>query len=110
MQDKLQYIGLEFIKETETEAFLNNKIWNLKFMKESANPPDNLPKSEHSFKMIRSVLYPSNPIKHFWENVIFESVSLVSYNMIAPKPYVAPTTNAANPLGLKQEEVEYLAS
>ncbi|MBW0482446.1 hypothetical protein O181_022161 [Austropuccinia psidii MF-1] len=60
--------------------------------------------------MVQSLLYPSNPIKHFWGNVMFESISLVSYNVIAPKPYVAPTTNAANPLGLKQGAVEYLAS
>ncbi|MBW0490239.1 hypothetical protein O181_029954 [Austropuccinia psidii MF-1] len=41
---------------------------------------------------------------------MFESISLVSYDVIAPKPYVAPTTNAANPLGLKQGAVEHLAS
>ncbi|MBW0594085.1 hypothetical protein O181_133800 [Austropuccinia psidii MF-1] len=41
---------------------------------------------------------------------MFESISLVSYNVIAPKPYVAPTSNLTNPLGLKQGEVEYLAS
>ncbi|MBW0569794.1 hypothetical protein O181_109509 [Austropuccinia psidii MF-1] len=80
-------------------------------MKESAKPPDNLPKSEHSFfKMVQSLLYPSNPIKHFWKNLIFESISLVSYNVIAPKPYVAPTSNSTNPLGLKQGAGEYLTS
>ncbi|MBW0556607.1 hypothetical protein O181_096322 [Austropuccinia psidii MF-1] len=74
-------------------------------MKESERPPDNLPKSEHSFfKMVQSLLYPSDPIKHFWENVMFESISLVSYNVIAP------TSNSTDPLGLKRGEVEYLAS
>ncbi|MBW0474685.1 hypothetical protein O181_014400 [Austropuccinia psidii MF-1] len=80
-------------------------------MKESAKPQDNLPKSEHSFfKMVQSLLYPSNPIKHFWENGMFESISLVSYNVIATKPYVAPTSNSTNPLGLKWGEIEYFAS
>ncbi|MBW0493214.1 hypothetical protein O181_032929 [Austropuccinia psidii MF-1] len=60
--------------------------------------------------MVQSLLYPSNQIKHFWENVIVESISLVSYNVISPKPYVAPTSNSTNPLGLEQEAVEYLAS
>ncbi|MBW0496373.1 hypothetical protein O181_036088 [Austropuccinia psidii MF-1] len=60
--------------------------------------------------MVQSLLYPANPIKHFWENVMFESISLVSYNVIAPKPYVAPTSNSTDPLGLKQGAVEYLAS
>ncbi|MBW0552606.1 hypothetical protein O181_092321 [Austropuccinia psidii MF-1] len=41
---------------------------------------------------------------------MFESISLVSFNVIAPKPYVAPTSNLTNPLGLEQGEVEYLAS
>ncbi|MBW0561856.1 hypothetical protein O181_101571 [Austropuccinia psidii MF-1] len=41
---------------------------------------------------------------------MFESISLVSYNVIAPKPYVAPTSNLTDPLGLKQGAVEYLAS
>ncbi|MBW0555485.1 hypothetical protein O181_095200 [Austropuccinia psidii MF-1] len=41
---------------------------------------------------------------------MFESISLVSYNVIAPKPYVAPTSNSTNPLGLKRGAVEYLAS
>ncbi|MBW0489267.1 hypothetical protein O181_028982 [Austropuccinia psidii MF-1] len=41
---------------------------------------------------------------------MLESISLVSYNVIAPKPYVAPTSNSTDPLGLKQGEVEYLAS
>ncbi|MBW0581313.1 hypothetical protein O181_121028 [Austropuccinia psidii MF-1] len=41
---------------------------------------------------------------------MFESISLVSYDVIAPKPYVAPRSNSTNPLGLKQEAVEYLAS
>ncbi|MBW0568851.1 hypothetical protein O181_108566 [Austropuccinia psidii MF-1] len=79
-------------------------------MKESAKPPGNLPRSEHSFKIVQSLLYPTNPIKHFWENVMFECISLVSYNVIAPKPYVAPTSNETNPPGLKQGAVEYLAS
>ncbi|MBW0560592.1 hypothetical protein O181_100307 [Austropuccinia psidii MF-1] len=80
-------------------------------MKESAKPPDNLPKSEHSFfKMVKSLLHPSNAIKHFWENVIFESISLVSYVVIARKPYVTPTSNSTNPLGLKQGQVKYLSS
>ncbi|MBW0495138.1 hypothetical protein O181_034853 [Austropuccinia psidii MF-1] len=80
-------------------------------MKESAEPPDNLPNSEHSFfKMFQSLIYTSNQIKHFWENFMFESISLFSYNVIAPKPYVAPTSNSTNPLGLEWEAVEYLAS
>ncbi|MBW0477584.1 hypothetical protein O181_017299 [Austropuccinia psidii MF-1] len=41
---------------------------------------------------------------------MFESISLVSYDVIAPKPYVAPTTNSTNPLGLKWGAVEYLSS
>ncbi|MBW0517627.1 hypothetical protein O181_057342 [Austropuccinia psidii MF-1] len=41
---------------------------------------------------------------------MFESISLVSYNIIAPKPYVALTSNSTNPLGLKWGAVEYLAS
>ncbi|MBW0482789.1 hypothetical protein O181_022504 [Austropuccinia psidii MF-1] len=60
--------------------------------------------------MVQSLLYPSNTITNFWENGMFESISLVSYNFIAPKPYVEPTSNLTNPLGLKQGEVEYLAS
>ncbi|MBW0492047.1 hypothetical protein O181_031762 [Austropuccinia psidii MF-1] len=60
--------------------------------------------------MAQSLLYPSNPIKHFWANVVFESISLVSYNVIAPKPYVPPTSNSTDPVGLKQGTVEYLAS
>ncbi|MBW0545829.1 hypothetical protein O181_085544 [Austropuccinia psidii MF-1] len=80
-------------------------------MKESAEPPDNLPKSEHSFfKMVQSLLYPSNAIKHFWADVMFESISLVSYDVIAPKPYVAPISNLTDPLGLEWGAVEYLAS
>ncbi|MBW0504598.1 hypothetical protein O181_044313 [Austropuccinia psidii MF-1] len=80
-------------------------------MKESAKPPDNLPESEHSFfKMVQSLLYPANPVKIFWENVMFEYISLVSYDVIAPKPYVEPTSNLTNPLGLKWGAVEYLAS
>ncbi|MBW0563649.1 hypothetical protein O181_103364 [Austropuccinia psidii MF-1] len=80
-------------------------------MKESAKPPDNLTKSEHSFfKMVQSLLYPSHPIEHFWANFMFESISLVSYDVIEPKPYVAPTSNSTNPLGLERGEVEYLAS
>ncbi|MBW0534630.1 hypothetical protein O181_074345 [Austropuccinia psidii MF-1] len=80
-------------------------------MKESEKPADNLPESEQSFfKMVQSLLYPSNPIKHFWANVMFESISLVSYNVIAPKPYVAPTKHSTNPVGLEWGAVEYLAS
>ncbi|MBW0546086.1 hypothetical protein O181_085801 [Austropuccinia psidii MF-1] len=80
-------------------------------MKEPAKPPDNLPKSEHSFfKMIQSLLYPANTVRHFWANVMFESISLVLYNVIASKPYVALTSNLTNPLALKWGEVEYLAS
>ncbi|MBW0563897.1 hypothetical protein O181_103612 [Austropuccinia psidii MF-1] len=60
--------------------------------------------------MVQSLVYPSNPTKIFWANVIFEAISLVSYNVIASKPYVAPTTNAANPLGHEQGAVEYVAS
>ncbi|MBW0581829.1 hypothetical protein O181_121544 [Austropuccinia psidii MF-1] len=60
--------------------------------------------------MVQSLLYPTNPVKHFWANVLFESISSVLYNVIAPKPYVAPTSNSTNPLGLKRGEVEYLAS
>ncbi|MBW0585157.1 hypothetical protein O181_124872 [Austropuccinia psidii MF-1] len=41
---------------------------------------------------------------------MFESISLVSYNVIAPKPYVALTSNFTNPLALKWGAVEYLAS
>ncbi|MBW0480066.1 hypothetical protein O181_019781 [Austropuccinia psidii MF-1] len=84
--EELEISGLDFFKPTETEAFCNNNIWNLKSMKESAKPSDNIPKSENSFfKMIQSFLYPTNPIKHFWENVMFESIILVSYDVIAPK-------------------------
>ncbi|MBW0523509.1 hypothetical protein O181_063224 [Austropuccinia psidii MF-1] len=109
--EELEIAGLDFLNPTEAEAFFNNNIWILKLMKESAKPPDNLPKSEHSFfKMVQSLLYPSNPIKHLWENVMFESISLVLYNVIALKPYVAPTSNSTNPLGLKRGAVEYLAS
>ncbi|MBW0499283.1 hypothetical protein O181_038998 [Austropuccinia psidii MF-1] len=80
-------------------------------MKESAKPPDNLSNSEHSFfKMVQSLIYPANPVKHFWENVMFESISLVSYDVIAPKPYVALTSNSTDPIGLKQGAAEYLAS
>ncbi|MBW0568276.1 hypothetical protein O181_107991, partial [Austropuccinia psidii MF-1] len=76
-----------------------------------AKPPDNLPKSEHSFfKMFHSLLYRANPVKHFWENIMFESISLVSYDVIAPKPYVAQTLNSTYPLGLEWGTVEYLAS
>ncbi|MBW0476601.1 hypothetical protein O181_016316 [Austropuccinia psidii MF-1] len=60
--------------------------------------------------MVQSLLYPSNPIKNFWANVMFESISLVSYNVIAPEPYVAPTSNLTNPLGLKRGAVKQLAS
>ncbi|MBW0484382.1 hypothetical protein O181_024097 [Austropuccinia psidii MF-1] len=108
--EDLEMAGLAFFKPTETEAFFDNNIWNLKLMKESAKPPDNIPMSEHSFfKMVQSLLYPANPVKHFWENVMFESISLISYNVIAPKPYVELTSNSTNPLGLKQGAVEYLA-
>ncbi|MBW0522872.1 hypothetical protein O181_062587 [Austropuccinia psidii MF-1] len=80
-------------------------------MKESAKRPDNLPKSEHSFfKMVQSLLYPTNPVKHFWPKFLFESISLVSYNVIAPKPYVAPTSNSTDPLGCEHGAVDYLAS
>ncbi|MBW0587852.1 hypothetical protein O181_127567 [Austropuccinia psidii MF-1] len=41
---------------------------------------------------------------------MFLSISLVSNDVIAPKPYVAPTSNLINPLGLKRGAVEYLAS
>ncbi|MBW0548640.1 hypothetical protein O181_088355 [Austropuccinia psidii MF-1] len=41
---------------------------------------------------------------------MFESISLVSYNVIAPKPYVTPTSNLTDPLGLEWGAVEYLAS
>ncbi|MBW0583557.1 hypothetical protein O181_123272 [Austropuccinia psidii MF-1] len=41
---------------------------------------------------------------------MFESISLVSYNVIAPQPYVAPTSNLTDPLGLERGAVEYLAS
>ncbi|MBW0557156.1 hypothetical protein O181_096871 [Austropuccinia psidii MF-1] len=82
---------------------------------------DNLPtKDAHTFlpvgiKVIsnrdwQSLLYPANPVKHFWANLMFESISLVSYNVIAPKPYVALTSNLTNPLGLERGEVEYLSS
>ncbi|MBW0493034.1 hypothetical protein O181_032749 [Austropuccinia psidii MF-1] len=40
---------------------------------------------------------------------MLEYISLVSDEM-APKPYVAPTSNPTNPLGLRQGAVEYLAS
>ncbi|MBW0460905.1 hypothetical protein O181_000620 [Austropuccinia psidii MF-1] len=110
-EEELEIAGLEFLKPTEKEAFFNNNIWNIKLMKESAKPPDNLLKSENSFfKMVQSLFYPANPTKHFWENVMFESISLVSYDVIEPKPYVAPTSNSTNLLGLKRGGVEYLAS
>ncbi|MBW0593591.1 hypothetical protein O181_133306 [Austropuccinia psidii MF-1] len=60
--------------------------------------------------MVQSLLYPANPVKYFWENVMFESISLVSYNVIAPKPYVALTSNLTDALGLEWGAVEYLAS
>ncbi|MBW0495863.1 hypothetical protein O181_035578 [Austropuccinia psidii MF-1] len=94
----------------QTEVFFDNNIWNLKLMKESGKPPDNLPKSEHSFfKMVPSLLYPANPVTHSWANVMFESISLVSYNVIAPKPCVALTSNSTDPFVLKRGAVEYLA-
>ncbi|MBW0496702.1 hypothetical protein O181_036417 [Austropuccinia psidii MF-1] len=109
-QDLKMLAWLEELEIAETEAFYNKNIRNLKFMKESAKPPDNLPKSEHSFKMLQTLLYPSNPIKHFWGNVMFESISLVSNNVITPKIYVTPTENLTDPLGLECGAVEYLAS
>ncbi|MBW0562045.1 hypothetical protein O181_101760 [Austropuccinia psidii MF-1] len=60
--------------------------------------------------MVQSLLYPANPVKGFWANVMFESISLVSYDVIAPKPYVELTSNSTDPLGLKWGAVEYLAS
>ncbi|MBW0572617.1 hypothetical protein O181_112332 [Austropuccinia psidii MF-1] len=60
--------------------------------------------------MVQSLLYPSNLAEHFRANVMFESISLVSYDVIAPKPYVALTSNSTNPLGLEWGAVEYLAS
>ncbi|MBW0589297.1 hypothetical protein O181_129012, partial [Austropuccinia psidii MF-1] len=60
--------------------------------------------------MVQSLLYSSNGTKHFWANVVFESISLVSYNVIAPKPYVTPTSNSTNPLRIKWGAIEYLAS
>ncbi|MBW0494486.1 hypothetical protein O181_034201 [Austropuccinia psidii MF-1] len=109
--EDLEMAGLDFFKPTETEAFFDHNIWNLTLMKESAEPPDNLPKSEHSFfKMVQSLVYPTKPVNHFWANFIFESISSVSYDVIAPKPYVAPTSNLADPYGLKRGAVEYLAS
>ncbi|MBW0547860.1 hypothetical protein O181_087575 [Austropuccinia psidii MF-1] len=60
--------------------------------------------------MVQSLLYPTNPAKIFWANVMFESISLVPYNEISPKPYVALTSNLTDPLGLKKGAVEYLAS
>ncbi|MBW0480584.1 hypothetical protein O181_020299 [Austropuccinia psidii MF-1] len=59
--------------------------------------------------MVQS-LHPAKPVKHFWANFMFESISLVSYNVIAPKPYVALTSKSTNPLGLEWGAVEYLAS
>ncbi|MBW0494616.1 hypothetical protein O181_034331 [Austropuccinia psidii MF-1] len=41
---------------------------------------------------------------------MFESISLVSYNVIAPKSYVTPTSNLTDPLGLEWGAVEYLSS
>ncbi|MBW0558937.1 hypothetical protein O181_098652 [Austropuccinia psidii MF-1] len=41
---------------------------------------------------------------------MFESIFSVSYDVIAPKPYVALTSNLTNPYGLKWGAVEYLAS
>ncbi|MBW0471530.1 hypothetical protein O181_011245 [Austropuccinia psidii MF-1] len=107
--EELEIAWLDFFNATETKEFLDNNIGNLKLMKESAKPPDNLPKSEHSFlRMVQGLLYPFKPIKHFWANVLFESISLVPYNIIAPKPYVAPTTTAANPLRLNMERLNQL--
>ncbi|MBW0516584.1 hypothetical protein O181_056299 [Austropuccinia psidii MF-1] len=60
--------------------------------------------------MVQSLLYPANPVEHFWANVMFPSIISVSYNVIAPKPYVAPTSNLTDPLGLKRGAAEYLAS
>ncbi|MBW0534116.1 hypothetical protein O181_073831 [Austropuccinia psidii MF-1] len=60
--------------------------------------------------MVQSLHYPTNPVKHFWANVMFESISLVSYDVIAPKPYVATTSNLTDTLGIQWGAVEYLAS
>ncbi|MBW0574196.1 hypothetical protein O181_113911 [Austropuccinia psidii MF-1] len=60
--------------------------------------------------MVQSLLYPADPVKHFWANVMFEYISLVSYDVIAPKPYVAPTSNFTNLLGPKPVAFEHLAS
>ncbi|MBW0522448.1 hypothetical protein O181_062163 [Austropuccinia psidii MF-1] len=109
--EELEISGLDFCKPTETEEFFNNNILNLKLMKELAKPPDNLLNSEHPFfKMVQSLLYPSNPIKIFWANFMFDSISLVSYNVIAPEPCVAPTSNSTDPLGLEWGAIEYLSS
>ncbi|MBW0500710.1 hypothetical protein O181_040425 [Austropuccinia psidii MF-1] len=96
---------------TDTKELFNDNILNLKLMKESGKPPDNLPKSEQFFfKMVKSLLYSSNLIKHFWANIMFESISSVSYNVIAPKQYVAPTTSSTDPLGREWGVVENLPS
>ncbi|MBW0577131.1 hypothetical protein O181_116846 [Austropuccinia psidii MF-1] len=110
---KVIYIAtyrIRFLNETDIKAVFNNNICNLKLMKELDKPSDNLPKYEHSLKMAQILLYPSNSIEHFWENVMFEFISLVSYSVTAPKPYVAPTTNSTKLLRFKWGAVEYLSS
>ncbi|MBW0494235.1 hypothetical protein O181_033950 [Austropuccinia psidii MF-1] len=108
--EDLEMAGSEFLSKQKQKQFLIT-AFGISLMKESAKLPDNLPKSEHSlFKLVQSLLYPANPIKNFWANVMFESISLVSYNVIAPKPYVALTSNLTNPLALEWGVVEYLAS
>ncbi|MBW0535517.1 hypothetical protein O181_075232 [Austropuccinia psidii MF-1] len=104
--EEIEIAGLDLFKARETKELSSNNIWNFKFMKELVKPLNNIPKSEHSFfKIVQSLLYPSNPTKKFWLNVMFESIKLVSYYVIAPKPYVAPKTNSKDPLGLKWGEV-----
>ncbi|MBW0484650.1 hypothetical protein O181_024365 [Austropuccinia psidii MF-1] len=89
---------VEIISKEQCFSNIAQKIPRLEKIQKDSKVPDYI------------LLYPSNLIKHFWENVMFESISLVSYDVIAPKPYVAPKTNSTNPLGLKQGQVEYLAS
>ncbi|MBW0485506.1 hypothetical protein O181_025221 [Austropuccinia psidii MF-1] len=106
--DTFLLVGIKVISNPELKCWYGLRSLRLQ---ESAKRPDNLPKSECSFfKMVQSLLYPTNPIKHFWENLMFESISLVSYNVIAPKPYVASTSNLTNTLGLQQGAVEYFSS
>ncbi|MBW0553354.1 hypothetical protein O181_093069 [Austropuccinia psidii MF-1] len=63
-----------------------------------------------SLKWFRVFFTPPIQLNIFCVNVMFEAISLASYNVIAPQPYVEPTTNAAYPFGLEPEAVEYLAS